>query len=48
MFNYYPPRRVITFNQFNNFFITPGQKFIIGGDLNAKNTLGMPNEQSSW
>jgi len=35
---YCPPRHTITLNQFNNFFLTLGQKFIIGGDINAKNS----------
>ncbi|VVC34843.1 Endonuclease/exonuclease/phosphatase,Reverse transcriptase domain [Cinara cedri] len=34
---YSPPRHTITLNQFNDFFLTLGHKFIIGGDLNAKN-----------
>lgn len=34
---YSPPRHTITLNQFNEFFLTLGHKFIIGGDLNAKN-----------
>lgn len=33
---YLPPRHAITHNQLNDFFNTLGQKFIIGGDFNAK------------
>ncbi|KAL4107084.1 hypothetical protein QTP88_018516 [Uroleucon formosanum] len=33
---YLPPRHTITHNQLNDFFSTLGQKFIIGGDFNAK------------
>jgi len=35
---YCPPRHTITSNQFNDFFLTLNHTFIIGGDLNAKNT----------
>jgi len=33
---YLPPRHTITHNQLKDFFNTLGQKFIIGGDFNAK------------
>lgn len=34
---YSPPRHTITLDQFNDFFLTRGHKFILEGDLNAKN-----------
>uniref|UniRef100_A0A2S2PXP7 Putative RNA-directed DNA polymerase n=1 Tax=Sipha flava TaxID=143950 RepID=A0A2S2PXP7_9HEMI len=35
---YSPPRHTITKTQYENFFDSLGQKFILGGDINAKNT----------
>jgi hypothetical protein len=35
---YSPPRHTITKTQYGNFFDSLGQKFILGGDINAKNT----------
>lgn len=35
---YCPPRQIITKIQYENFFNSLGQKFIVGGDINAKNT----------